>query len=128
MANYYARYEELLGKVFTEFEWDSESFIKFRGEGIKFLMQAREDCCNDMYLESHDGDLEWLLNSPITQAEEVTNIAEPDLPVAVQDSYTWTFIKLGTVKGSVTFRWFGTSNGYYAECPWVAINDRRVDW
>ncbi len=65
------------------------------------------------------GDLEDLIGSPLLLVEEVENDQDVNPPSVkipgYQESFTWTFYKLVTVKGAVTLSWYGESNGYYNE-------------
>lgn len=86
-------------------------------------MRHLQDCGESVQLEDVAGSVEDLIGSPITQAEEVSSggenaddLAPPGYkPPQYRDSWTWTFYKLATVKGYVTLRWLGESNGYYGE-------------
>lgn len=85
-------------------------------EGEKFRMFHDQDCCEQVFIEDITGDINDLLNSPILLAEEVTSSENPEgITRDYQDSFTWTFYKLSTIKGSVTIRWYGESNGCYSE-------------
>lgn len=78
-------------------------------EGITFYHE--QDCCEDVRIEDICGDLNDLKRTPILSAEVVTNKGtDGDF-----DHYTWTFYKFSTIKGDVTVRWYGISNGYYSE-------------
>lgn len=72
-----------------------------------------DDCCEDVRIEDVIGDIADLVGSPLVLAEEVSEADGPTIEDA--DSYTWTFYRFATVKGTVTIRWLGTSNGYYSE-------------
>ena len=89
-----------------------------------------------MYIEDITGNLGDLVGTPILQAEEATNSEQHprdseqykslEKEKAEQgddyydygdygDTFTWTFYKLATIHGSVTFRWYGQPNGYYSD-------------
>lgn len=86
-------------------------------DGRKWRMFHSQDCCESVSIDDIAGDVVDLVGSPITMAEEVSNDKWPEGKERPSycESYTWTFYKLATIKGYVTIRWFGESNGYYSE-------------
>ena len=110
-------FEILKGKVLTDIEInEEEDEITFTdSEGVKYLMYHEQDCCEDVNIEDICGDINNLLNTPIVLAEEVINSGEDEDEDYLITSYTWSFYKLATIKGYVTIRWYGESNGHYSE-------------
>ena len=103
--------ETLKGKTIDRiYVNESKDEITFCVDEEKYLMYHEQDCCESVSIEEIIGDLEDLLNSPIILSEKVSQSDEQ-----ASESGTWTFYKLATVKGYVTIRWYGESNGYYSE-------------
>lgn len=85
------------------------AFVSSEGETFHFV--HHQSCCEQVSIEDVDNDLDVLVGSPLLMAEERTQDANND----DYESATWTFYTFATVKGTVTVRWLGTSNGCYSE-------------
>jgi hypothetical protein len=111
---------ELEGKILTDIQGDvgDDEMIFTTSDGKKYRLYHYQDCCEDVSIEDIVGNLNDLIGVPLLMAEEVSfENKNPDgvnVP-KYQDSFTWTFYKLATIKGYVTIRWYGASNGYYSE-------------
>ena len=115
-------------------EYNSGDAFRFVTDtGREFIMYHSQDCCESVYVESVEGDLQDLVGTPILRAEEKTSddnfgtyVKDPDS--WADDSNTWTFYTLATIKGYVDIRWHGSSNGYYSESVDVVETTAEDNW
>lgn len=104
----------LVGKTLTKVEGmekGSEVVDLYTSDGEHFRMQHDQDCCECVEVEDVVGDVEDILNTPVLSAYESTQDGGGDY----DNTSTWTFYRLQTIKGSLVLRWLGESNGYYSE-------------
>ncbi len=116
-------YTEVIGKTIISLEINNfkDEILFIFGDETKYKMSHCQGCCEEVTIEDINGDIQDLIGNPLLMAEEelfhqhlVTN--KDDAPKEdYHESHTWTFYKFATIKGSVTIRWYGHSNGCYSE-------------
>ena len=109
--------KEMVGHTFTSVAPSAnDAELIFESDTLRVRFYHKDECCEIVQLEEIIGDLTDLEGSPILLAEEVTSedchISDLDRDL---ESFTWTFYKFATMKGAVTVRFLGSSNGYYSE-------------
>lgn len=125
------KFETLVGKTLVACRNENDDRIVFEcDDGKIYALFHSQDCCESVMVESITGDLSDLVGTPLLLAEETSSNDDPDdvkqskAEARAKDptgwhwgdeSQTWTFYKLRTIKGSVDIRWHGSSNGYYSE-------------
>jgi hypothetical protein len=114
------KFEELIGKTLVSVSGkvgDDEMLFE-TDDGESYRLYHQQECCEGVTIEDIAGDINDLLGHPILMAEEAKSRENPEgvrTEHTLEDSFTWTFYKLSTIKASVTIRWYGASNGYYSE-------------
>lgn len=105
-----------------------DEIMFYCNNGEKYKMYHEQDCCECVEIEDITGDINDLIGSPIIMAEESTNNdnPKPDYDESFE-SFTWTFYKFATVKGYVTIRWYGESNGWYSEEVYIKKISSQFD-
>lgn len=97
----------MIGKTFSNVI-ASENELTFIDNDKKYKFHHNQDCCESVCIEEIHGDIIDLIGNPILYAEEISSNSNDDYGIE-----KWTFYKFATIKGSVTVRWYGSSNGYY---------------
>lgn len=105
----------LVGKVIDDIQINNEEteVAFFLSNGELMVLHHEQDCCEQFWLEDFDGEPYEICNCKIMSAEE--RISHEEEVRQVDDSATWTFYVIRSLRGTVTLRFCGTSNGYYSE-------------
>ena len=109
-------FAELLGCVLSRVTVTTErdEVIFELADGRSFKLYHEQDCCESVNIEEIDGTIdEHVLVDLVGEVVLATEESKDDENAS--ESGTWTFYRIGTVKGTVVMRWLGSSNGYYSE-------------
>lgn len=125
--------KEIIGLTMTSVTSSDDEILFETNDGVKYKLHHIQDCCEGVSIDDICGNLQDLVGSPITLAEEASNdVFEKEFEEKFiektewgtktdkegnykPESFTWTFYKFATIKGYVNVRWYGESNGYYSE-------------
>ena len=85
-------------------------------DGSQVLFYHEYDCCESVEIDDIVGTTLSIIGKPLLKADikESDSQAKPTNGYS-DDSCTWTFLTLATIKGYIDVKFYGSSNGYYSE-------------
>ena len=116
-------------KSINVYNYRNDHYIVFHmKDGEIYVLYHMQECCEEVYLADIIGNLDNLIGRPITMAEVSNNNFNPPEHKEDYETHTWTFYKLATVRGYVTIRWCGISNGAYSEeVDFVSVENLNIE-
>ena len=124
LLNPVTSFEGLQGRILTRVNQVDDDEIHFHLTDAHYVrMHHQQDCCECVTIEDIAGDLDDLVGTPLIMVEEVNNydMGNQDDLDEYSDSETWTYYRFRTMKGDVSIRWHGSSDGYYSESVDIEI-------
>jgi len=121
-ANLVGRTLEKVERQKSRYGDSDEILFTAKGGHTVWRMYHSNDCCEHVDIEEVIGDFQDLIGTPILKSTEHANQEKPPKDAKYDDLWRWTFYDLSTIKGTVTIRWYGASNGYYG----VAVDLKRI--
>jgi len=117
---YYSKLEDriLIDKMCSEdtlFSFNIDALVFITDDNLKYVFKHVPDCCEKVRLKEIDGDLSDIYDQTVISIEEVEGLFGNNFTDA--ESFLYTYYKIKTNKGDITFSWYGESNGYYSERP-----------
>lgn len=132
MYEYNFAFEDIKGMVFESVTLDSDLRVIFKpkSEDFQIVLYHSPDCCETVNIDDVCGDLHDLEDTEILSAIRTHMDLTPSDPGAdirhdQEDNY---YFKIDTAKGSVTIRWYGSSNGWYStEVECVKLSNTKLE-
>lgn len=106
---------DLIEKTFIKIDVEEYEIIFHLSENEFYRMYHEQNCCESVIIEDVCGEIDWLIGESILKAEKRCSNEASRMRSQRDASETWTFYEIATIKGAVTIRWYGSSNGYYSE-------------
>lgn len=103
----------------TLFSFDISYLVFITDDNLNYIFKHEQDCCETVRLKEINGDLSDIYDQTVISIEEVEDGFGDNFTDA--ESFSYTYYKIKTNKGDISFSWYGESNGYYSEVPYFYI-------